>query len=233
MVNTKYRSTEIELMDDFSVQGDLLKESLDQLANINKWLGGNLVTLKGLKKILKSHPKKEPITILDLGCGNGDMLREVSKFGKKNGYEFRLIGIDANQHTIHYAEQLSKDYMEITYLQQDVFAEDFHKIKYDIVLATLFLHHFSERDIIKLLSKIVKNASIGIVVNDLNRNALAYYLFSGLCLFIKNPMTKEDGLISILKAFKKEDLKRMATKLKVKSSIAWKWAFRYQWIIQN
>lgn len=233
MVNTKYRSTEIELMDDFSVQGDLLKESLDQLAKINKWLGGNLVTIKGLKKILKNQPKKKPITILDLGCGNGDMLREVSKFGKKNGYEFCLIGIDANQHTIHYAEQLSKDFNEITYLQQDVFSEDFHKIKYDIVLATLFLHHFSEDDIIKLLKNILKNTSIGIVVNDLNRNALAYYLFSGLCLFIKNPMTKEDGLISILKAFKKEDLKRMSTKLQVKSHIAWKWAFRYQWIIQN
>jgi len=233
MINTKFRSTEVEIMDDFSVQGDMLKESLDQLANINKWLGGNLVTLNGLQKVLKGQPKNKTLTILDLGCGNGDMLREISKFGKKNGYKFTLIGIDANQHTIDYAEQLSKNYEEISYTKQDVFTEDFHRMKYDIVLATLFLHHFTEEDILKLLKPIVANASIGIVVNDLNRNALAYYLFSGLCLFIKNPMTKQDGLISILKAFKQEDLKRMSDKLQIKSRIAWKWAFRYQWIIQK
>ncbi len=233
MINTKYRSTEVEIMDDFSVQGDMLKESLDQLANINKWLGGNLVTLNGLQKVLKEQPKNKTLTILDLGCGNGDMLREISKFGKKSGYKFTLIGIDANKHTIDYAEQLSKNYEEISYTQQDVFTEDFHKMKYDIVLATLFLHHFTEEDILKLLKPIVANASIGIVVNDLNRNALAYYLFSGLCLFIKNPMTKQDGLISILKAFKRKDLKRMSDKLQIKSRIAWKWAFRYQWIIQK
>ncbi len=168
-----------------------------------------------------------------MGCGNGDMLREVSKFGKKNGYKFALIGIDANQHTIAYAEQLSQNHEEISYIKQDIFSEDFHKNTYDIVLATLFLHHFTEEEIIKLLKPMVQNASLGVVVNDLNRNALAYYLFSGLCLFIKNPMTKEDGLISILKAFKRGDLKRMATKLNVKNQIAWKWAFRYQWIIQK
>lgn len=233
MVNTTYRSTEVEIMDDFSVQGEMLKESLDQLANINKWLGGNLVTLNGLQKILKKQPKNNLLTIVDLGCGNGDMLREISKYGKKNGYNFTLIGIDANQHTIDYAEQLSENYDEISYRKQDVFAEDFQTIKYDVVLATLFLHHFTEEDIIKLLKPIVKNASVGVVVNDLNRNALAYYLFSGLCLFIKNPMTKQDGLISILKAFKREDLKRMSDKLQIKSRIVWKWAFRYQWIIQK
>ena len=232
-INTKERSSQIELMDDFSVDGKLLHESLDSLANINKWLGGNLVTLNGLKKVLKKFGKNKPLTILDMGCGNGDMMREVAEFGKKSGYNFTLIGIDANQNTIDYAKELSVNYPEISYLNQDVFSEEFQNIQYDLVLATLFLHHFSEDDIVKLLASILKKASLGIVVNDLNRNKIAYYLFSFLCLFIKNKMTKEDGLISVLRAFKKADLERITEKLNAKSTIQWKWAFRYQWIIQK
>lgn len=233
IINTKERSTQIELMDDFSVEGNLLRDSLDSLANINKWLGGNIVTLNGIKKVLKEYNKQKPLTILDMGCGNGDMLRELAKYGKKAGYHFTLIGIDANRHTINYAEELSVNYPEISYLQQDVFSEDFQQLQYDLVLATLFLHHFSEDEIIKLLSPILKKATLGIVVNDLNRNKLAYYLFRFLCLFIKNPMTKEDGLISVLRAFKKEDLEKISKKLHAKSTIQWKWAFRYQWIIKK
>jgi len=232
-IHTKERSSQTELMDDFSVEGNLLRESLDSLANINKWLGGNFVTLNGLKKVLKGHEKSKPLTILDMGCGNGDMLRELAKFGKKAGCNFTLIGIDANQHTVDYAKELSVNYPEISYLKQDIFSEKFQHLQYDLVLATLFLHHFSEDDIVKLLAPILKKASLGIVVNDLNRNKIAYYLFSFLCLFIKNKMTKEDGLISVLRAFKKADLERITEKLNAKSTIQWKWAFRYQWIIQK
>jgi len=232
-IDTKERSSQIELMDDFSVEGNLLRESLDSLANINKWLGGNFVTLNGLKKVLKGHEKSKPLTILDMGCGNGDMLRELAKFGKKASYNFTLIGIDANQHTVDYAKELSVNYHEISYLKQDVFSEEFQHLQFDLVLATLFLHHFNEDDIVKLLAPILKKANLGIVVNDLNRNKIAYYLFSFLCLFIKNKMTKEDGLISVLRAFKKADLEKMTEKLNAKSTIQWKWAFRYQWIIQN
>ena len=79
----------------------------------------------------------------------------------------------------------------------------------------------------------MKTATVGMVVNDLHRNALAYFLFRLLGLFIRNPMTREDGLISIRKAFKREDLENMSKNMNAKSSIQWKWAFRYQWIIKK
>ncbi len=57
LINTKYRTEETEIMDDFSINGDLLRDTLDKLAGINKWLGGNKVTINGLKKLIKDHPK--------------------------------------------------------------------------------------------------------------------------------------------------------------------------------
>ena len=96
LVDTSNRSPETEIMDDFTMEGVLFRDTLDKLKTINRFLGGNSVTIKGLKKLLKNQSKNKTITIIDLGCGNGDMLRYVSKFGRKNNYSFKLIGIDAN-----------------------------------------------------------------------------------------------------------------------------------------
>ena len=119
-VDTTYRSKDIEIMDDLEMNGELLIKTLDQIASINKCLGGNRLTIDGVKTLLKTQSKDNTISIVDLGCGNGDMLREVAEFGKKNGYKFKLLGIDANQATIDYAIQLSANSPEITYRKEDI-----------------------------------------------------------------------------------------------------------------
>lgn len=232
-INTKYRTDKEELMDDFSIGGDLLRDTLDKLENINRWLGGNKVTINGLKTILKNHPKTQEITIVDIGCGHGDILRDVAIFGRKNGFIFKLIGVDANQTAIAYANELSKKYPEISFQTQDIFSEEFQNRQFDVVLATLFLHHFKEEELVKFLQNTIKHTKIGIVVNDLHRHKVAYYLFMLLSVFIKNKMIIEDGLTSVLRGFKRTELKKMSEKLKVTPQIPWKWAFRFLWIIQK
>ena len=142
LVDTSNRSSEMEIMDDFTMKGVLFRDTLDKLEIINRLLGGNKVTIKGLKELLKSKSKNKIITIVDLGCGHGDILRDIAKFGRKNDYTFRLVGIDANIAAIAYAKELSKEYSELSFKAIDIFSEDFKKQSYDIVLCTLFLHHF-------------------------------------------------------------------------------------------
>lgn len=232
-VNTKYRTEEIEMMDDFSLQSEELIGALDQIASINQLLGGNKLTLHGIKELFKKTDISKTITITDIGCGNGDMLRMLSKYGEKNNLNFNLIGIDANAFTIDYARKLSADFPNIEYKCQDIFSEDFKSLNYDIVLCTLTLHHFSSEEITNLMQVLNKNASIGIVVNDLHRSKLAYRLFQLIgVVFNLNKMSRNDGLISILKGFKKKELELLSKKMNLKNySINWKWAFRYQWII--
>lgn len=230
-LDTTYRSNDTELMDDFSMKGELLRDTLDKLGNINKWLGGNKITLHGIEQLLKQQPKNKTYTILDLGCGHGDILRLVADYGRKYNYSFKLVGIDANQDAVDYANELSVDYPELSFRNEDVFSEAFQELDYDIVLTTLFLHHFKEEDIKTLLSNLSKKATLGIVVNDLQRSEIAYGLFKLLGLAISNEMIKEDGLTSILRAFKREDLEHISKALNLKSQIHWKWAFRYQWLI--
>ncbi|MBK6381025.1 MAG: methyltransferase domain-containing protein [Chitinophagaceae bacterium] len=233
-INTKYRSTRQEDMDDLSMEGDLLQNTLDQLVLINKRLGGNKATINGLHTLLKAEPKDAAISIVDLGCGSGDILRAVADYGRKNNYTFKLTGIDANEYTVNYARKLSVKYPEISFIKMDVQSIEFSGLSFDIGITTLFLHHFTNQEIDHLLIPIVKKARIGVVINDLHRSSIAYYLFKAVCLFIKNPMVKKDGAISVLRGFKKNELIHISKKLNnTVSSIRWRWAFRYQWIIKK
>ena len=231
-IDTTYRSIDSEIMDDFNLKGDVLRDTLDKLGNINKWLGGNRITLKGISNLLKNQPKDKVYHIVDLGCGHGDLLRIIANWGKAHHYNFQLTGIDANLDAVNYAKQLSVNHHNITYRCLDVFSDEFNNICCDIILATLFLHHFKDEEIIKLLEIFQQSTTTGIVINDLQRSKLAYLLFQGLGLFISNKMVKEDGLTSIKRAFKKVELVRFSDQLQLNSHIKWQWAFRYQWIIK-
>ena len=234
-INTKHRTNDPEIMDDFDLEGDVLKESLDKIAKINQLLGGNKLTLKGVEKLLEKVPNTNLITVVDVGCGNGDMLRKLADFGIENNLNLELIGIDANAFTVNYATDLSRKYSNITFRCQDIFDESFSEMKYDILLCTLTLHHFKNNEIIKLLAFFNANSRIGFVINDLHRSAVAYRLFQLICfVFRLNEMSRKDGLTSILRGFKKDELIAFSEKLKFKKySIQWKWAFRYQWIIEK
>ena len=231
-IDTTYRTDKTEIMDDFLLEGDEFKDALDKIAGINRILGGNALTLKGVKKLLSGIDITKQVTIVDIGCGNGDMLRMLSAYGNKNGLDFKLIGIDANRFTINYAEKLSESYPEITYECRDIFEKGFN-LNADIILSTLTLHHFKDEEIVYLMKLLYETVNIGVVINDLHRSKTAYRLFSLICkVFGLSSMTREDGLVSILRGFRKKDLEAFSKKAGFKKySITWRWAFRYEWII--
>ncbi|PSL34811.1 methyltransferase domain-containing protein [Chitinophaga ginsengisoli] len=234
-VNTSQRTLASEIMDDFQMEGETLRNTLDQIARINQLLGGNSITLEGVSMLMEDVAPGKEVTIADIGCGNGDMLRAVARIAGKKGWRVKLVGIDANEYTVNYASTLSAQYPEITYYCMDILGEKFRELQYDIVLCTLTLHHFEDRQIMKLMSLFRRNATIGIVVNDLHRSALAYRLFQLFSrLMAMGGMAKEDGLISILRGFKRKEIQELSRKLNFKQyTLRWKWAFRYQWIITN
>jgi len=235
MIDTTYRTGDAELMDDFSMEGEHLHDALDKIATINHLLGGNKITVEGVKILLKNIDTSRTISIVDLGCGNGDMLRVLANFARKQNLKFNLTGIDANAYTINVARKMSTEFSNINYLSEDIFSPQFDVMRYDIALCTLTLHHFHEEELLKLLGTLNKNAAIGIVINDLQRSAIAYRLFQFVSfVFRLKRMPKEDGLTSILRGFKKNELINFSEKLNLTNyKIRWKWAFRYQWIISK
>ena len=227
------RSNELEIMDDLSCSGEVVHQTLKELDFINQWLGGNKITLNGIEILLSRCKPAGKINIADIGCGSGDMLRLVHDELKKNGIQPILSGFDANPNIIAFAASNSKGYDGLTFKTENIFNESFKKEKFDIVSATLFLHHFANEELIGILRSLRKQVRVGIIVNDLHRHPLAYYSIRLLTLlFSRSAMVKYDAPLSVLRGFARREWVEILDKAEIKSySLRWKWAFRWQLII--
>ncbi len=231
---SKYRSSEEEIMDNFELGGKELERLLRDLKVVNTWLGGNRITLQGIKKLIRSTSIDNTLTIVDLGCGDGEMLRQIAGMRFMTDRKIHLIGVDANENILDQARLKSADYNNITYQRLNVLNSMDSLPEFDIALCTLFLHHFQDAEIVQIMEIITKEAKVGVVVNDLHRSKWAFQLFkifSGLA--IKTKIAKHDGLVSIARAFKKQELINYSKNISGSHFIRWRWAFRYQWIISK
>ena len=225
----KNRSTEKEILDDFELQGNDLTQNLRELQLVNSNLGGYSLVKEGIELIVDKGNLQSPIKVADVGCGGGDTLRELAKWSVNKPFSLELTGIDANTNAIAFAESRSKNYPEIKYRQLNIFSDEFKVLDADVVLFNLFVHHFEEEQIIDFL-KVCRTKNAVVLINDLQRSALAYSLFKiGSRLFRFSRISRHDGLLSIRKAFTRKDLRELLTASDFTDySIKWKWAFRYQ-----
>jgi ubiquinone/menaquinone biosynthesis C-methylase UbiE len=234
MIDLQYRNTEVELMDDPNVDIDTLRQVFKDINKSNRYLGGNAITIEKVSELIKEFPKN-CYTIVDMGCGDGETLRELAKYFRKSSVEVVLIGLDLSENAISIGQILSVDFPEITFLKQDILTLQPLDLNCDILLCTLTMHHFSNEQIPSFLSQFTKLANLGVVINDLHRSVLAYYLFKMFsAIFIKTKIAKHDGLISIKSGFKNKDLISFSKDLPhITHSINWKWAFRYVWVMRT
>jgi 2-polyprenyl-3-methyl-5-hydroxy-6-metoxy-1,4-benzoquinol methylase len=230
------RSAEIEVMDDLSCSGQVVDQTLEELEFINKWLGGNAVTLDALQRSIRNYKSTQhAIEIADLGCGSGDMLRLVTQLFRKNNISLKGIGIDANPNIIDYARKKSLNFTELEFEPLNILSDDFQKRQYDIVIATLFFHHFSSGQLIDLFKSLKVQARQQIIINDLHRHWLAYYAIKFLTgLFSRSSMVKSDAPTSVLRGFSKKELVSILTEAGIENyQLKWRWAFRWQLIIET
>jgi len=234
MIDLKVRSHQKEILDEWQGDTHELECVLKDINRVNRILGGNSITVNAVVKLIQEHPK-ESYTILDMGCADGNMLRQIAIAARKQYIRLNLIGVDLNSDALTIAKNASIDYSEIVYHEKDILSADFSDFRCDIVITTLTMHHFQNSEILNFAQQFTRLASIGVIINDLHRSALAYYLFKGFSLiFIKTKVAKIDGLTSIRKGFVKSELIALAKSLtNLDHKIAWKWAFRYVWVMRK
>ncbi|GGK87308.1 methyltransferase domain-containing protein [Rufibacter glacialis] len=228
------RSTLPELMDDLTLASDDLRRNLQELEFINEWLGGHDVVRNGLNQLLKhplsvSFPEKK-LKIADLGSGGGDTLRMVARWARRRNQPVELVGIDANAFMLNYSAAHSQPYPEISYRQADVFSPEFARQEYDIVICSLFLHHFPDQALASLLAQLQGQARVAVLVNDLHRHPLAFYSIKTLTqVFSRSYLVKNDAPLSVLRGFSRADWQRILELAGIRSyRLQWKWAFRWQ-----
>jgi 2-polyprenyl-3-methyl-5-hydroxy-6-metoxy-1,4-benzoquinol methylase len=227
------RYREHELMDDPRLSPEKLRQTYDDIGRANRLLGGDGVTLAAINHLISKNPQKT-YSIIDVGCGNGALLRKICHAFRKRNLAVALTGIDINETAITLAKEASVDYPEIAFDRVDILQKESFSQKADIVISTLTMHHLSEDRIPLFLQCLAKMTRIGIIINDLQRSRSAYYLFKLFSvIFIKTKIAKNDGLVSIRSGFTKKELLQYSTRLPdFDHEIRLKWAFRYVWLMR-
>lgn len=235
MLDLTHRSTAPELMDNPELPTSELIPALNDITKVNKLLNGNMITVKAIEKLFSEFPEKKEWRIVDFGCGDGQMLRRITRYFKNHSHNIHLLGVDLNAKSIQLGKSLSSDYNNITFEQRDILEVNEEEFDCDILLCTLTMHHFDDKEIVQFMRQFQKLASTAIVINDLERSAIAYQLFKVFSrIFMKSKIAKHDGRISIARSFKRKELEAYAQELGLKKyAITWKWAFRYLWIIKT
>lgn len=224
------RSYKKELLDESEIPSDSLFQNLKELAFINTYLGGHAITVAGLEILITDTTKA--YNIIDVGSGGGDSAKAIVAWARKKKMQLRVTGIDLKPDCILYAKENCRKYPDLLFTCDDFRNSFSQKSKIDLVHASLFCHHFTEDEIIDFVKLCSTNKAI-FLINDLERNPIAYYAIKFLTrLFSKSKLVKNDAPLSVLRGFKKKEWIEIIKKSGIKKySIQNKWAFRHLVII--
>jgi len=187
------RATEPESLDLGVPESEAIK-SLRDLRRVNRWLGGRRSLLAAIRPYLTNGSR-----ILDVGCGSADLPAAV--LADRPG----TIAVGVDVKLLHLRQAPSSVRRAVA----DVRALPFAPRSFDVVTASLFLHHFDGPEVARLLTALFRLARRALVINDLHR-ALVPWLFarSVFPFAFESQISVDDGLLSIRRAFRPHELRR-------------------------
>src|SRR4051812_25177953 len=124
-----------------------LESDLHNLRQLNRYFGSYSLIRYFLRRWLRPG---EPLNIVDLATGSGDISRLIVDYGRKIGANVRVDALDRQPATLKVAGKLSAGYPEISFIQADMLNWQPNE-SYDLVLCSLALHHFSADDAARIL----------------------------------------------------------------------------------
>jgi len=226
---------EPEIMDDFSVTDERLTVALRDIRVTNRLLGGYGPSHRAIRALLTGSG---PHRVLDLGSGSADYPAHLVQWSDAQDLDIRVDALEANPVTARHARSYLNRTLpprlrsRVRVICADVFDYAPDDTAYDIAHAGLFLHHFPDDDIVRLLGRMRTLCPHGLVINDLHRHPLAYASIWFLArLLPTSPMYQHDAPLSVRRAFTQDELMRVVHKAGYASArIRWHWAFR--WVVR-
>lgn len=207
-MNLKSRAHLSEWMDE-PCSFEEFRACLRDLSQVNRMTFAYRPTLQWLRGATRDCTM--PLHIVDVGCGGGDMLRNVERWAKRNGVPVRLTGLDLNPYAARAAREMTPASSLIEWITGDAFSYQ-AAAPVDLVISSLFTHHLPEAEIVRFLRWMERTASRGWFVNDLHRERLPYYGFQLLaCVMRWHPFVQHDGPVSFRRAFRSEDWRQYLT----------------------
>lgn len=199
MRSLKSRARDDEQMDDPSLDPGTYDEVLKGLGRVNAWTFAARPTLDFLRRVTRGSDR---FSLLDVGSGEGGMLRAIARWAKKRGLAAELTGVDLNPKSEGVAQAMTPAGLPIVYRTGDYRGLG----RFDFVISSLVAHHMSEEELVDFLRWMEANSERGWFVNDLHRHAFAYRGFPLLATLLRvHRIVRDDGQLSIAREFRPDD----------------------------
>jgi ubiquinone/menaquinone biosynthesis C-methylase UbiE len=184
-----------------------VEASLDDLARINRLLGGTRLTLRAVGRLLAGRPGG-PLTLLDAGSGGGDMAAVLAAWARGRGYEPHVIALDASEEITALAARRVGDDVELRV--GDMRALDLADDAVDVATCSLVIHHLEPPEAVRALRELGRVARVGVVVNDLVRTRLGLVgAYTVIRLLTRNAITRHDAVLSVRRAYTRRELLKL------------------------
>jgi 2-polyprenyl-3-methyl-5-hydroxy-6-metoxy-1,4-benzoquinol methylase len=221
------RSTQPEELDEDSTDLATYQRCLTELAVINRLTLTHRPTLRWLAQAATALPAGATFSVLDVGYGDGDLLRAIARWARQQGLNVRLSGIDRNPRSAVTAQSATPADVLIDYQTGDVLSYRPTQ-PVDLVVSSHLTHHLSDEEVVEFLIWLEDNSRYGWHVADLQRHILAYQGFSVLATLMGwHRIIRDDGLISIARSFRRREWHAYLDKAGVPGKISWHMAFRF------
>jgi len=204
------RSLEPELMDDPSLEESAHWEALRGLGTIHRWC--RTVSVLGEQILsLVSREEDQPLRVLDLACGGGQVATGLREWALRKGLRFEVDGCDISPTSLAFARGLTAHRKSSPhFFRLDAVAQPLPP-GYDVICSSLFLHHLSENNATSTLRKMAAAAKRAVLVIDLERTVSSYLLTrAAIPLLTSSSIVHTDGLRSVRAAFSLEELREVA-----------------------
>jgi hypothetical protein len=220
-----------EMMDDPNIPFAEFQQTLSEIEKINRLTNAYGPTLNALELLVqKERCKKNPLRILDIGFGNGDHLRRIHLWAQERGIAVSLTGIDLNPWAKQAAHAATVPGQKICFLTKNIF-DHVPSLPYHIIVNSLFTHHLTNDEIIRVLKWMTQQSLLGWFVNDLHRHVVPYHFIRTFVRVLDfNRLVRNDAPLSVARAFTREDWLKLIARTKINDKnvkITWHWPFRY------
>jgi SAM-dependent methyltransferase len=189
-----------ELMDAPDLDPATYAAVVGDLAKVNVVTMAARPTLAFLRRAFAAHPG-ERLRILDVGFGDGDMLRRIARWTAKHGHQAELVGVDLNPRSELAARAHTPPGMAVRWVTGDY--ADLADEPWDCIISSLVAHHMSHAELIAFLGFMERHARLGWLVNDLHRHRFAHLGFPILARLAGwHRIVRLDGTLSIARSYR-------------------------------
>lgn len=187
-----------EIMDDPALAAKDYAAVLNDLAKVNTVTLARQPTLRFLQRALAN---RQAFSLLDVGFGDGDMLRAIAAWARQNGKTARLVGVDLNPRSEAIARAGTSAQDDIEFRTGDY--ADLAGAGFDCVVSSLVAHHMTHAQLVTFLRFMDAEARAGWFVNDLHRHAVAYLGYPLLARVAGwHRIVRHDGRLSIARSYR-------------------------------